>query len=92
VLCAAGKLVHQHHVGAGGDVRRRVEVGEGRASVGDCPRRDHLEVAESAVRLRPAMLLDPGDHDPFAVLCPALTFGQHGRGLADPRGGTQVGA
>ena len=56
------------------------------------PAGDHLEVVDQLLGALPPVALDEPDDHVGAALLAAATLAQHGVGLADPGGGTQVDA
>lgn len=85
-----GQLVDQHDLGAAGQHRLDVQLGELGAAVGDEARRDEFDAVEQlGGPLAAVGFYDRGD-DVGAPFDPAVRLAEHREGLSDARRRAQV--
>ncbi len=84
-----GELVDQGDLGAAGDHRLGVHLGELRAPVAAVQPGQHLQAFEQVLGVPPGVALDVGDDHVGAAFLPAPGLVQHPVGLAHPGGRTE---
>ena len=87
-----GQLVDQRHLGMAGEHGVEVHLLEAGSPVLDDFAGDDLEAVDQLLGERATVALDEADDDVGAPPLPAVTFVEHGVGLAHPGGGPQVDA
>src|SRR5262249_13576528 len=87
-----GELVDQHDVGAAGEDRVGVHLGERRPPVGDRLPGHDLQSVHQRFGERPAVRLDVADDHVGAPLPAPVTFFEHRVGLADAGRGAEIHA
>ena len=83
------QLVHQRELGSPRQHGIHVHLGQRGAAIGDLPARDHLELGQQRLGLRPAVGLDVADHHVHALRLALVRGFQHGVGLAHAGGVAQ---
>ena len=86
------QFIDQRHFRRPGQHRVQVELGEFPAAVGHGAPGDDLQVAETVGSVRTAMGLDERDDHVGTTIGAPVAFVEHGVGLANTRGGTEIHA
>jgi hypothetical protein len=84
------ELVDQRDLRAPGQDRVDVHLGECRVAVGDLAARHDLQAREHLCGVLSAVRLDEANGDIRTALRPAMTFTEHGVGLADTRSSAEI--
>ena len=87
-----GVLVDERDRRSAGQDGVDVHLLEVDAAVGEHAARDDLEIADPLGGVRPAVRLDERHDDVGAAFATPMTLAEHGEGLADAGGGTDVHA
>ena len=85
-----GELVDQHQLRLALEQPVEVHLLDGLAAVLDRPSGEDLQVADLSVGVGTAVVLHPADDHVGAPLLPTPPLVEHGEGLADTRGSTEI--